>query len=125
MRKTVVCLTLAVFSMLLLTGCAGYLEYMSRSSKCPLNGFTDTRYHVEDYEVLGAVKATGRSIVVLGVYVKGEEGVGLLWEEAIEKFGNKVTGIKDVTAVSDYTGVLPPVYGEIITTYIGTAVHEK
>ena len=106
----------------LLTGCASYPYY---GGSYHLNDHTQTKYENQNYEVLGPVTAQGRSTVILGIVVQGHEGEGLLWPNAKEKYGEKVTGIKDIFAYGDYTGILPPIYVECLTTYFGTAVAEK
>ena len=116
------------FCAVFLMGCAmGHLEYMDRSLKRPLNASTDTRYTADakSYKILGTVKATGRSTTVLGIVVEGKEGTGLLWEEAQDKYGDKLDGIKDISAISNFKAILPPIYGEIITTYYGKAIQMK
>jgi len=40
-------------------------------------------------------------------------------------FGDRVTGIKDINVSYEYQSVLPPIFSEMKTTYVGTAVHEK
>ncbi len=106
-------------------GCVGYAEYLNRSFKPNMNSFTRTRYNVEEFEVLGVVTAEGESLCVLGVYVGGEEGQALLWERARERYGDNVTGIKDVSARTEYVAVLPPIFSKVKTIFVGTAVHEE
>jgi hypothetical protein len=36
-----------------------------------------------------------------------------------------VTGIKDISISYDYQSVLAPVFSEISTTYVGTAIRDK
>lgn len=109
-----------------MTGCAGYFEYMKRS-RSPYGSMaqTITRYESKDYDVLGMVMATGYSRCVLSIIVEGEEGEALLWIEARRLYGDRVTGMKDISISYDYQSVLPPVFSEIRTTYVGTAVHDK
>jgi len=116
----------ALLMMVALTGCAGYIEYMKRSASPGFNVTqTMTRYESTDYEVLGVVMAQGDSRCIMGVFIEGEEGEGLLWDAAKTVFGDQVTGIKDISASHKYQSVLPPVFSEIRTTYIGTAIKEK
>jgi hypothetical protein len=86
---------------------------------------TVTRYESTSYEVLGVVTARGESKCVLGIMVEGLEGEGLLWSVAKSEFGDRVTGIKDINVSYEYQGILPPIFSEITTTYVGTAIHEK
>jgi hypothetical protein len=128
MRRTVIYLTLIGFCAVCLMGCAlGHYEYMYRTIKPPVNAFTETKYtaDAQSYKVLGTVKAEGRSTTVLGMVVDGKEGTGLLWEEAQDKYGDKLDGIKDINAISTYKAILPPIYGEIVTTYYGKAIQMK
>ena len=128
MKKVAIYTILMGFCAVFLMGCAmGHLEYMDRSLKRPLNASTDTRYTADakSYKILGTVKATGRSTTVLGIVVEGKEGTGLLWEEAQDKYGDKLDGIKDISAISNFKAILPPIYGEIITTYYGKAIQMK
>ena len=74
--------------------------------------------------MLGTVRAEGEGICVLGVYMAGKDGTGLLWDVAQLRFQNNFTGIKDVMAWSEYQGVLPPIFCQIKTTYVGTVVRE-
>ncbi len=106
-------------------GCAGYLEYVDRSVKPNVNSNTVTQYRVDKYKVLGPVSATCTSECILGLIVRGKEGQGLLWEKAREKYGDKVTEIKDISAYYDYTAILSPIYCKVITTYVGTAVRKQ
>ena len=123
--RSLVLAGLAIAVFLIAAGCAGYPEYLNRSLKVKLRAGTSTQYTATKYEILGPVEAKGRSFTVLGVYVEGKEGEALLWAEARKKYGDKVNGIKDICAISDYKGILPPVFCEIFTTYMGIAVHEK
>ena len=107
----------------LMSGCAGYMEYMQRSMAPNINSATVTEYGSEEYTVLGPVEAVGESKCILGVYITGEDGQGLLMRAAKQAFPN-ATGVKDVSAVKNYEGVLPPVYATITTTYYGVAVQE-
>jgi len=129
MKKMLLKLGGLVFTGLILlsfTGCVGYMEYMQRS---PLQNNrqtqTMTRYESTGYEILGVVTAKGESKCVLGIIVEGEEGEGLLWNAAKSEFGDRVTGIKDINISYEYQSILPPVFSEVTTTYIGTAIHEK
>ena len=121
-RLVVSCLLL--FSLAFLTGCAGYMEYLDRSYKANLNSFTRTDYTAGPYQVLGPVRAHVESLCVLTVYVEGKDGQGALWREAQEKYPGQVTGIKDVCVETEWSGVLPPVFSRIRTTYYGIAVRE-
>jgi hypothetical protein len=119
-------LILLSLSVLMLSGCAGYIEYMKRSPG--QNGRqtqTVTRYESNSYEVLGVVTAKGSSKCVLGIIVEGEEGEGLLWTAAKSEFGDRVTGVKDINVSFEYQSILPPIFSEVTSTYVGTAVHEK
>ena len=112
-------------ALLAVSGC-GYGEYMRRSSHPTINATqTVTRYESTNYDVLGMVRAEGNSKCVLGIIIEGTEGEALLWDEAINKFGDRVTGIKDINSAYEYKSVLPPIFCEVLTTYVGTAVHEK
>ena len=122
MKKLTMAAALIVTAMFL-TGCLGYPEYATRTGKPNINASTDTEYSVEDYTVLGTVEATVESKCILGLYVVGEDGQGALMAAAREQYDG-VTGIKDVSAVKQYEGVLPPVYMTISTTYYGVAVQE-
>jgi hypothetical protein len=109
-----------------LSGCAGYIEYMKRSpGSNSRQTQTVTRYESNSYEVLGVVTARGESKCVLGIIVEGEEGEGLLWSSARSEFGDRMTGIKDINVSYEYQSILPPIFSEITTTYVGTAIHEK
>jgi len=123
-RGLFVCMMAMVF--FTMTGCAGYIEYMKRS-RSPYGSMaqTITRYESKDYDVLGIVMATGYSRCVLGVVVEGEEGEALLWIEARRLYGDRATGMKDISISYDYQSILPPVFSEIRTTYVGTAIHDK
>jgi len=104
----------------------GYREYLRRSTRPTSNSTqTVTRYDAKDYDVLGIVKAKGHSRSVLGIVIEGVEGEALLWEVAMEEYGDRVTGIKDINISYEYQSVLTPIFSEIDTTYVGTAVHEK
>jgi hypothetical protein len=110
----------------MLSGCTGYIEYMKRSpGSNSRQTRTVTQYDSNAYEVLGVVSARGTSKCVLGFIVEGEEGEGLLWSSAKSEFGDRVTGIKDINASYVYQSILPPIFSEITTTYVGTAIHEK
>ncbi len=111
---------------LIISGCAvGHYEYLMRSKTDALNSKIVTRYEVKDYKILGPVRAQGRSVEVLAVYVEGKEGEALLWDAAREEYGSKVTGIKDIQVTYEYKAILPPIYSEVITTYTGIAVSER
>ncbi|MDZ7831704.1 MAG: hypothetical protein U5L07_08120 [Desulfobacterales bacterium] len=113
-------------SLLMVSGCAGYMEYLSRSSRPGINATsTVTRYESTDYDVLGIVSAKGESRCILGIIVEGTEGEALLWDAAKSQFGDRVTGVKDINKSYEYQSVLPPIFCEIKTTYVGTAVHER
>lgn len=120
------CIVLMAMAIFTVTGCAGYMEYLKRS-RSPYGSMaqTVTRYESKDYEVLGMVTATGYSRCILGVIVEGEEGEGLLWNEVRRLYGDRATGIKDISISYDYQSVLAPVFSEISTTYVGTAVRDK
>jgi len=126
MRKSKVVLAVALAAgLLMLTGCGGYMEYMARSAKPNINACTETQYVSNNYQVLGTVRAVGEGRTVLGVYVAGKDGSGLLWDAAQLRYQGNFTGIKDVMAWSEYQGVLPPIFCQIKTTYVGTVVREK
>lgn len=119
------CAGFIVSVLLVVSGC-GYGEYMRRSSIPTVNATqTVTRYDSKNYDVLGLVRAQGNSRCVLGIIVEGTEGEALLWDAAQIQFGDRVTGIKDINISYDYQSILPPIFSEIKTTYVGTAVHEK
>lgn len=119
-------ITFLMVSMFSMAGCAGWLEYMSKSTKGQANGsLVDTRYEASNYQVLGMVTAEAESLCILGVYVRGTEGQALLWKSAKAQYGERVTGIKDINVSYSYTSILAPVFSEIKSTYVGTAVHEK
>ncbi len=116
----------ALLFVLAVPGCAGYIEYMKRSPGPNIwQTQTVTRYESTHYEVLGVVTATGTSKCVLGILVEGEEGEGLLWAAAKSEFGDRFTGLKDITVSYEYQSILPPIFSQITTTYVGTAVCEK
>lgn len=112
----------ALTALVFLAGCAMGPNY---GGAYFLNDQTVTKYNSQNYTVLGPVTASGRAIMVLGVYVSGHEGEGLLWADARNKYGDKVTGIKDISAAGDWTSILGFVYAERLTTYSGIAVQEK
>lgn len=129
MRKNMVrgfCVCVTAMMLLSATGCAGYFEYMKRSSR-PYGNMTQTitRYDSKDYEVLGIVMAQGYSRCILGILAEGEEGEALLWNEARRLYGDRVTGMKDISISYDYQSILAPVFSEVHTTYVGTAVRDK
>jgi hypothetical protein len=62
--------------------------------------------------------------MVLGIFVSGHEGEGLLWNDARSKYGDKCTGIKDIAAAGEWTSVFGPIYTERNTTYSGIAVQD-
>lgn len=119
----IVLMTAVIFT---ITGCAGYMEYMKRS-RSPYGSMaqTITRYESRDYDVLGIVMAVGYSRCIMGIIVEGEEGEALLWNEARRLYGDRVTGIKDISISYDYQSILAPVFSEISTTYVGTAIRDK
>ncbi|XOZ33578.1 hypothetical protein ACMDCT_15450 [Halomonadaceae bacterium KBTZ08] len=109
---------------LLLSGCAGWPEYMNRSGTMNQNAFTGTQYRSTDYEILGPVQAEAKGVLILGLVTNGEDGVGLLWEEAMSKYGDEVTGLKDISSKTEYQGILTPIYSKKETTFYGIAVKE-
>jgi len=129
MKKSVYkmcCCCLAGAVVFTLTGCMGYFEFVNRSTQPNIiQTQTMTRYQSTNYEVLGVVVATGESKCVLGVIVEGAEGQGLLWNAAKSQFGDRVTAIKDINISYEYQSILPPIFSEITTTYVGTAIREK
>jgi len=126
MKGKVVTIVGGALALVLLTGCAtGFMEYQTRTATHNnLNAFSMTRYVSDDYEVLGTVKAIGESQSILGIVVEGKEGQALLMEAAASKFNGECTGIKDISAYKEYKAILPIVFNEVKTTYIGTAVKE-
>ncbi len=120
-----VCIGLMIVSLMVVSGC-GYGEYLRRSKGPGSNATqTVTRYEAKNYDILGLVIAEGESRSILGIIVEGVEGEGLLWDAAKMQFGDRVTGIKDINISYEYQSVIPPIFSEIKTTYVGTAVHEK
>ena len=119
------CIVLMIVALMVVSGC-GYGEYMRRSTNPTINATqTVTRYDSKNYDVLGLVRAEGNSRCVLGIIVEGTEGEALLWDAAINQFGDRVTGIKDINISYDYQSILPPIFSERNSIYVGTAVHEK
>lgn len=109
----------------MMSGCAaGWQEYMSRTQVPNINSVSTTRYVSEDYEVLGPVEATGSSKSILGMVVEGKDGQGLLMKEAMDEYRGECTGIKDITAYKEYNAILPIIFNEINTTYMGVAIKE-
>jgi len=110
-----------------LTGCAGWFEYQTRTGQ-PItiqgSGSLST-YQPKNYKTLGIVKATSKSTSILGMIVEGVDGEGLLWEAAINKHGDKVTGLKDIKFKYDFKGILSPIYCEVNKTYYGVAIQDK
>jgi len=124
-RVKMILAAMILIGVLVVSGC-GYGEYMRRSSLPTLNATqTVTRYDAKDYEVLGLVRAEGNSRCILGIVVEGVEGEALLWDSAKSRFGDRVTGIKDINISYEYQSILPPIFSEVTTTYVGTAVHEN
>jgi hypothetical protein len=120
-----VCIVLVIVSLTVVSGC-GYGEYLRRGKGPGSNATqTVTRYDAKNYDVLGVVRAEGNSRCILGIIVEGTEGEALLWDMAQHLFGDRVTGIKDINVSYEYQSVLPPIFSEMKTTYVGTAVHEK
>ncbi|MFP4056953.1 MAG: hypothetical protein ACLF0G_08795 [Candidatus Brocadiia bacterium] len=117
---------LVVVSPLLLSGCGmGYMEYMQRTCSPNINSCTSTRYHSQNnYQVLGTVEAQGEATCILGLVVQGKMGQGMLWDQAQSRYAGGFTGIKDICAVNEFQGILPPIYAQIRTTYVGTVVRE-
>ena len=121
-----VCIFIIAVGLFAFPGCAGYIDYMKGSTTPSFNGTqTITRYESKAYDVLGIVRAEGNSKCIMGIIVEGTEGTGLLWDAARNQFGDRVTGIKDINLSYDYQSVLSPIFCEITTIYVGTAVHEK
>jgi len=113
---------LLVIGAAMLSGCVGH--HYSRTDMSTLNSGTETLYTSSNYTVLGPVSAEGTSSCILG-YESGKQGYGLLWEVARKKYGDKVTGIKDVAAATEYFAILAPAYYKVKTVYSGTAVQQK
>ena len=111
----------ALMALVFLAGCTMGPNY---GGAYLLNDHTMTKYQVQNYTVLGPVAASGRAVWVLGLFVSGHEGEGLLWADARSKYGEKVTGIKDISATGDWLSILGFVYSERITAYSGIAVQE-
>jgi len=119
------CIVLVIVSLMVVSGC-GYGEYLRRGKGSGSNSTqTVTKYDAKDYDVLGVVRAEGHSRCILGIVVEGTEGEALLWDVAQHLFGDRVTGIKDINISYEYQSVIPPIFSEMKTTYVGTAVHEK
>jgi hypothetical protein len=126
LKLGICCLILIGLFVSVFSGCAGYIEYMKRSPRTNnLQTQTVTRYECTSYEVLGVVTARGESKCVMGIIVEGQEGEGLLWSAAKSEFGDRVTGVKDINVSYEYQSILPPIFSEITSTYVGTAIHEK
>ena len=113
--------SMALIAIVFLAGCASGPNY---GGAYFLNDQTVTKYHSQNYTVLGPVSASGRAVMVLGLFVSGHEGEGLLWTDARNKYGEKVTGIKDISAAGDWLSILGFFYAERMTTYSGIAVQE-
>lgn len=117
--------TVALIGLVSLTlGCSG-LEYMQRSQKPNIHSYTKTEYEPQSYEVLGPIEAVGKGMSVLGVFAEGEDGQGLLMAAARAKYGDQVTGLKDITSHSEWLSVLGFVFSRIETTYHAVAVKEN
>lgn len=129
MEKSVfktLCFCFVGSAVLLMTGCMGYFEFMNRSTApTRLQTQITTKYESKSYDVLGVVTAKGESKCVLGVLVEGEEGEGLLWNAAKSEYGDRMTAIKDINVSYEYQSILPPIFSEITTTYVGTVIREK
>jgi hypothetical protein len=125
MRRVVGVLTVVMF-LFISTGCAaGFIEYQERTYAPNIHSTTKTQYAPKSYQVLGLVEAEGEATSLLGMVVEGNNGQGLLWDAAKEKYGNRVTGLKDVTSKSEFRAMLPIILNEITTTYYGIAVQER
>jgi hypothetical protein len=120
---------LMLLGFVFMTGCASYLEFIGRSIQ-PVNvhgAGTVTMYNAKDYDILGKVTVRGNSVSVLGCISIGKEGDALLWDEAVQKYGDKVTGLKDITNSYDYTTIsfIFPILSQVERTYMATAIREK
>lgn len=128
MKRMLFVLILMFF--MFMTGCASYVEFAGRSIQ-PVNvhgAGTVTMYQAKNYEILGKVEARGDSLCVIGCVATGKEGDALLWDEAIRKYGDKVTGLKDITNTYDYTAISffwMPILSQVERTYMATAIREK
>lgn len=121
--KRVTLFAALIMMALLLSGCGvGWMQYMTRTPQTEWNDSTKTEYEGGDYNVLGIVEAETESSCILGIVIEGQEGKGILWREAMQMYGDKVKNIKDVSVLYEYTGILPPIYAKINTTYYGVAV---
>jgi hypothetical protein len=107
---------------LVISGCSMHPSYNGLYAR---KDATSTGYQAASFTVLGPVTATGHAKGVLGITVEAHEGEGLLWDAARSKYGDKVTGIKDITSFGDYESVLGFIYWKLDTTYTGVAVYEK
>lgn len=128
MKKLFYALMLVGF--VFMTGCASYVEFIGRSIQ-PVNvhgAGTVTMYTAKDYDILGKVTARGDALSVIGCIAIGKEGDALLWDEAVRKYGDKVTGLKDITNTYDYTTISffwMPILSQVERTYMATAIREK
>ncbi len=128
MRKLFCVLMLVSF--VFMNGCASYIEFAGRSIQ-PVNvngAGTVTMYDAKDYEILGKVTARGDSLCIIGCIAIGKEGDALLWDEAVRKYGDKVTGLKDIANSYDYTAISffwMPILSQVERTYMATAIREK
>ncbi|GJM20425.1 MAG: hypothetical protein DHS20C15_03400 [Planctomycetota bacterium] len=120
-NRTAVVGLLALFS--LLSACSG-VEYATRSAQYNVNGWTETQYVSTNYTILGPVEAEGEGMTVIGFFGEGVDGVGLLWEQAREQYGDEVTGLKDITQSSEWLSVLGWLYARVHTTYRAVAIKE-
>ena len=122
-QKRIAIVSLAAASVVM-AGCVSLPQYGGFYHRKDDTDTNYTAYSAEKYEVLGRVTAKGHANSVLGLFVKAHEGEALLWDEAKMLYGDKVTGIKDITSTADYTSVLF-FFWDLKVTYSGVAVHEK
>jgi len=114
----------ALVALALLAGCSG-LEYATRSAQYNVNGWTESQYVSTDYTILGPVEAEGEGMTVILFFGEGVDGAGLLWDAAREKYGDEVTGLKDISQSSEWMSVLGWLYARVKTTYRAVAVKEN
>ncbi len=108
------------------TGCASVLMFNAQTAgkndpgSKPMGG--QSIVSTASYDILGPVSATGSSNILVGIVTSGNEGYGLLLEQARAQYGNDAHAVMYVTASYEYSGILFPILGEITTSYSGVAV---